>query len=214
MGGSESKGKQNVEKDTKKETQLKKSSISTSDKVKLQLKMQRDSLRATMNKYERVGSLEREKAKELLKAGDKRKALYCLKREKLQADRIAQLTSMYDNIERLLETIENKEVEIQVFETLKAGKAELGKLNKMLNIDDIEKLMAETEESIDQANQINEILSEPIGNHVFDEDELLRELVGEDDDKQSAQKLQDIRVPKSKIKILENSDGERVLEAA
>lgn len=154
----------------------KKATISSSDKIKLQLKVQRDSLRASIKKYELVGSLEHQKAKELLKAGNKRKALYCLKCEKIQESRIEKLTVMYDNIDRIIDTLQIKEVEVQVFESLKTGQKELEKLNNMLKIEEIEKLMSETAESIDEAQQINDVLAQPIDNRVVDEDELLQML--------------------------------------
>lgn len=194
MGASNSKG--DAERVNKKD--VKESSISSSDRVKLQLKIQRDGLRAAMNKYERVGRLEHEKAKEMLKLGDKRKALYCLKREKIQGERITQLVAMYENIDLLLGTIENKEVELQVFGSLKTGKEELARLNNMLKVEDIEKLMAETEESIEQAQEINAILSQPLETTVFDEEELLSELLEETGDTEM-EKLKKYTVPSSKI---------------
>lgn len=215
MGGSDSKEKKNVSEKELERHESKKSSISSSDRVKLQLKMQRDNLRAAMNKYERVGKLEREKAKELLLAGNRRKALYCLKCEKIQQDRISKLSVMYDNVEKLIGTIETKEVEMQVFDSLKSGKEELVKLNNMLKIEDIEKLMADTEESIEEAKQIDDILTQPIDNRIVDDDELLRELddqmVQEDEDISNLNKFKvpDSK-PASKVRVPEK-ENERVL---
>lgn len=170
MGSSESKSKAAPR--PKKEA---KSDITASDKARLQLKMQRDNLQAAIRKYERVAGLEHEKAKEFMLAGNKRKALYCLKREKAQQSQIATVTDMLDNVQHLIDTVEFAQIQGEVVAAMKDGKSELDQLNKMLNIDDIEKLMDETAESIEEANQINALLSQPLAG-VPDDDELLREL--------------------------------------
>ncbi|KPA77912.1 hypothetical protein ABB37_06692 [Leptomonas pyrrhocoris] len=170
-----------------------KSQITSSDKVRLQMKLQRDNLQAAVRKYERVASLEHEKAKELLLAGNKRKALYCLKREKAQEAQIATVTDMLNSVQHLIDTVEFAQVEGEVVAAMRDGKSELDNLNKMLNIDDIEKLMDETSESIEEANQINALLSQPLAG-VPDDNELLRELEGAMG-KTKAENLPDVNVP-------------------
>lgn len=194
----------------------KKASISSSDKIKLQLKVQRDSLRASIKKYELVGSLEHQKAKELLKAGNKRKALYCLKCEKIQESRIEKLTVMYDNIDKIIDTLQMKEMEVEVFESLKTGQKELEKLNNMLNIEEIEKLMAETTESVDEAQQINDVLAQPIDNRFVDEDELLQMLSDDIETPESdIVKLQNVSIPETvPNKYLPSVSDERVMVSA
>lgn len=190
----------------------KKASISSADKVKLQLKMQRDNLRAAIKKYELVGNFERQKAKDLLKAGDKRRALYCLKCGKIQESRIAKLAVMYDNIENVIETLQMKEVEIEVFQSLKTGQVELEKLNSMLRIEEIEKLMSETAESIEEARQIDEILAQPIDDKYVDEDELLQMLRGDETIEEQIVKVQSIKVPKvDASKVPSSAQDERVM---
>lgn len=217
MGGSSSKEEaRGSPQSTKKSQPQKKASISSADKVKLQLKMQKDSLRASIKKYELVGSFEHQKAKDLLQAGDKRKALYCLKCEKVQENRISKLTAMYDNIEKLLDTIQTQEVEVEVFASLKAGNVELQKLNEMLKIEEIEKIMGEAAESIEEAREIDNVLAQPIDGKYFDEDELLQMLndnMGVTENVTT--QLENAKIPK--IKVKENSpsyQNERVMMPA
>ncbi|KAG5482375.1 hypothetical protein LSCM4_05631 [Leishmania orientalis] len=170
MGFSESKSKP-----PRSGEEPERSQITPSDKARLQLKLQRDNLQAAIRKYERVVSLEHEKAREFMRTGNKRKALYCLKREKSQQSQISTVTDMLDNVQHLIDTVEFAQIQGEVVAAMRNGKCELDNLNKMLNIDDIERLMNETSESIEEANQINAVLSQPLAG-VPDDDELLREL--------------------------------------
>lgn len=158
------------------------------------MKLQRDNLQAAIRKYERVAAVEHEKAKELMRAGNKRKALYCLKREKAQEAQIATVTDMLNNVQHLIDTVEFAQIEGEVVAAMRDGKSELDNLNKMLNIDDIEKLMDETSESIEEANQINALLSQPLAG-VPDDDELLQELQAAVGEKPAEEKLPDMKVP-------------------
>lgn len=192
MGTSSSKSQKPSEGDAKRTQE--KSQISSSDKVRLQMKLQRDNLQAAIRKYERVASLEHEKAKELLRAGNKRKALYCLKREKAQEAQIATVTDMLNNVQHLIDTVEFAQIEGEVVGAMRDGKSELDNLNKMLNIDDIEKLMDETSESVEEANQINALLSRPLAG-VPDDDELLHDLESAIGKTTIEDKLPDVKVP-------------------
>ncbi|KPI87940.1 hypothetical protein ABL78_2979 [Leptomonas seymouri] len=183
------------------------SQITNSDKVRLQMKLQRDNLQAAIRKYERVANIEHEKAKQLMRAGNKRKALYCLKREKAQEAQIATVTDMLNNVQHLIDTVEFAQIEGEVVAAMRDGKSELDNLNKMLNIDDVEKLMDETSESIEEANQINALLSQPLVG-VPDDDELLRELESSVGKTKTEEKLPNIKVPQHPLPESEK----RVLE--
>ncbi|KAG5482018.1 hypothetical protein LSCM1_05732 [Leishmania martiniquensis] len=168
--------------------------ITPSDKARLQLKLQRDNLQAAIRKYERVVSLEHEKAREFMRAGNKRKALYCLKREKAQQSQISIVNDMLDNVQHLIDTVEFAQIQGEVLAAMKDGKCELDNLNKMLNVDDIERLMNETSESIEEANQINTVLSQPLAG-LPDDDELLRELDRSSGPQKVDEELTNLTVP-------------------
>ncbi|EPY28503.1 charged multivesicular body protein 6 [Strigomonas culicis] len=163
--------------------------------------MQRDNLLASIRKYERVAEEEHGKAKEFMLVGNKRKALYCLKREKIQQNQIQSVTNILDNVENLINTVEFQEIEVEVVNAMRDGKSELEKLNKMLDIDDIEKLMDETAESIDEARRIDAVLSQPIAG-ITDDDELLAELKGQMEEVTEEKEkvdLNDVNVPMHNI---------------
>lgn len=219
MGGSSSKQKGKGSGGSAKPEQEKASStITSSDKVKLQLKVQRDNLVASIRKYERTADLEHEKAKGLMKAGNKRMALYCLKRERMQQDQIKTVTGILDNVQKLIDTVEFAQIESEVVSALSSGKTELDRLNKMLNIDDIEKLMSETAESVEVAREIDHVLSQPLSSNV-DNDELLEELRAQMEPEGSPTIEDRVKVPAHdlptvKTSVSESEKPSRVLEAA
>lgn len=186
--------------------------------MKLQLKVQRDNLVASIRKHERVGDAEHEKAKEFMKAGNKRKALYCLKRERMQQDQINTVRDILDNVQRLIDSVEFAQIESEVVSALSDGKTELDRLNKMLNIEDIEKLMEETAESVEMAKQIDFVLSQPLSNDV-DNDELLEELKAQLEPEKENGRLGAVNVPTHSLPaknspVNEPESPEKVLQAA
>lgn len=196
------------------------STITSSDRVKLQLKVQRDNLVASIRKYERVADSEHDKAKEFMKEGNKRRALYCLKRERMQKEQVQTVTGILDNVQHLLDTIEFAQIETEVVSALSDGKTELQRLNKMLNIDDLEKLMDETAESIELAQQIDAVLSQPLTSGV-DNDVLLAELKVQIGLDETPEGVAHVKVPSHKLPTPETLAKEpasakpvRTLEAA
>lgn len=63
-----------------------------------------------------------------------------------------------DNLESLVHDLEFAQVEIKVIDGLKVGNTALKKLHDVLSIEDIEKVMDETQEGVEKQNEINEIL--------------------------------------------------------
>ncbi|KEG10808.1 charged multivesicular body protein 6 [Trypanosoma grayi] len=149
--------------------------ITSSDRAKLELKLQRDKLTVAMRRCESTAKEERIKAAEFLRSGNRRKALYCLRREQFQRTQLANVTDMLDNIQKLLDTVEFSQIEVEVFDALKSGKEELSRLNSMLNVDDIAELMNDTAETVEEARRINEVLARPLDG--FDDESLLEELM-------------------------------------
>lgn len=86
------------------------------------------------------------------------RALLLLRKKKFQEQILSKTDSQLDNLERLVHDLEFAQVEIKVIDGLKVGNTALKKLNDVLSIEDIEKVMDETREGVDKQNEINEIL--------------------------------------------------------
>lgn len=59
----------------------------------------------------------------------------------------------------MMHDVEFAQIELKVVEDLKVGNTALKKLNDLLSVDEIEKVIDETREGIEKVNEINEILS-------------------------------------------------------
>lgn len=168
MGGGSSKGKK-ASGGSKK--------ITRHDQAVLDLKVQRDKLKQYQKRCESVMQRETEIAKQLLAAGKKPQALIALKKKKLQATYLERSQAQLDNVSTLIDSVEFAQIEIKVFDALKAGNVALGQLHEQIGgIDAVEDLLLDTEEAIARQNEIDEALGQSMATESIDEDEILAEL--------------------------------------
>lgn len=152
----------------------KESRVTEQDKAILQLKQQRDKLKQYQKKInERIGK-DREVAKALLKDGKKEKAKLLLRKKKFQETLLEKTDGQLENIERMVNDLEFAQIESQVVQGLKTGNESLKKLHRLMSLEDVEKIMDETRESIDYQREIDELLSGALTQQ--DEDDVLAEL--------------------------------------
>lgn len=180
-------------------TEASKVVITSSDRAQLELKLQRDKLTAVIKRYETIAQEERTKASDLLRSGNRRKALYCLKRERAQKSLATGIADMLDNVQRLIDTVEFHQIEMEVFVALKNGKDELSRLNSMLNIDDIIGLMEDTAETIEESRRIDSVLAQPLDG--YEDDALLNELLlqGSAEISKDKHSLEEVVIPTHKL---------------
>ncbi|KAJ2217405.1 Vacuolar protein sorting-associated protein 20 [Coemansia sp. RSA 487] len=124
-------------------------------------------------------------ARELLRKGDKKRALLALRRRKYQEQTIAKTDEQLLNLQQLVETIEFSLVQKDVFFGLEQGNKVLTQLNREMRIEDVERLADETAEGIAYQNEISDILQANMS--AEDEDAALAEL--EELEKQEADRL-------------------------
>merc|ERR1712202_124192 len=79
---------------------------------------------------------------------------------------------MGDNLERLTHDIEFAQVQKQVLDGLKDGNAALEKANAMFSIDEIEDILADTQEASEKQQEITDLLS----GQLTQEDDVIAEL--------------------------------------
>merc|ERR1712059_65285 len=151
-----------------------KSRITEQDKAVLGLKKQRDQLKQYQKRI--TGQLEKDRdlAKRLLKEGKKDRAKLLLRKKKFQEGLLEKTDGQLDNLERLVADIEFATVQQQVLDGLKDGKEALEKANAMFSIEEIEDILADTEEAVEKQREIDQLLSGQLSQD--DEDDVLSEL--------------------------------------
>ncbi|KAJ1794137.1 Vacuolar protein sorting-associated protein 20 [Coemansia sp. RSA 1807] len=148
--------------------------ITVQDKAILDMKVQRDKLKQYQKRVQVVLDREDALARELLKKGDKRRALLALRRRKYQEQMISTTDSQLLNLQQLVETIEFSLVQKDVLFGLEQGNQVLTKLNQEMRIEDVERLADDTAEAIAYQNEISELLKTQMS--AEDEEAVLMEL--------------------------------------
>ncbi|KAL2251131.1 UNVERIFIED_CONTAM: Vacuolar protein sorting-associated protein 32 [Sesamum indicum] len=170
--------------------------LATLDKLNETLEM----LEKKEGVLQKKASAEVEKAKEYTKAKNKRAAIQCLKRKRLYEEQIGQLANfqlrIHDQpissdrfllhlscsmlvlfIYRVHIMLEGAKATTETVDALRSGAAAMKAMQKVTNIDDVDKTMDEINEQTENMKQIQEALATPIGAAAdFDEDELEAEL--------------------------------------
>ncbi|XP_026557569.1 charged multivesicular body protein 6 [Pseudonaja textilis] len=148
--------------------------VTEQDKAVLQLKQQRDKLKQYQKKI--FLQLERERivARQLLKDGKKEKAKLLLKKKRYQEQLLDKTENQISNLERMVHDIEFTQIEMKVIEGLKIGNECLNKMHQVMSIEEVERIMDETQEAVEYQRQIDEILSGSFTTE--DEDAILAEL--------------------------------------
>jgi len=206
MGFLFSKKKKNTEHFAEDDVKKKKGKVTEHDKAVLDLKVQRDKLKQYQKRMTAVVEKEKETARQLLKAGQKDKALLVLKKKKRQEQLLAQSEAQLDNVSQMIDSVEFAQMEKDVFDKLKSGNEVLTALNKEMSIEKIDALMEETEEALAVQREIEEALA----GHLTTEDDadIEEELAALDEaeEEELAAKLPD--APKTKAVVDEDEEEE------
>ncbi|XP_033500241.1 charged multivesicular body protein 6-like [Epinephelus lanceolatus] len=150
------------------------SRVTEQDKAILQLKQQRDKLKQYQKRITLQLEKERLLAKQLLKDGRKEKALLLLKKKRYQDQLLDKTENQISNLERMVQDIEFMQIEMKVIEGLKVGNDCLKSMHEIMSIEDVERILDETQESIEYQRQIDEMLAGVLTQE--DEDAVLAEL--------------------------------------
>lgn len=151
------------------------SRVTEHDKAVLELKKQRDQLQIYQKKVKAEQGKLQDLARQLVKSGQKEKALLLLKKKKHQQNLLEKTRGQIENVEMLANDIEFAQMEGNVIEGLKIGNEALKNINKLISLEDAERIMDETREGVEYQEQLSEILSGSIMSSE-DEDAILEEL--------------------------------------
>ena len=148
--------------------------ITQQDQAVLDLKLQRNKLKMYQTKLEGQMEKEREFAKQLLRDGKRDKAKLLLKKKKYTESLLEKTDGQLSNLEQLVDNIEYAQMEVRVADGLRSGNEALSILHKIMSIEDVEKLMADTQDAVEYQREIDELLGTQLTQE--DEESLLREL--------------------------------------
>ncbi|XP_068631943.1 charged multivesicular body protein 6-A [Battus philenor] len=135
------------------------SRVTEQDKAVLQLKQQRDKLKQYQKKIELNLERDRQLAKKLLAEDKRERAKLLLKKKRYQEQLLQNTDAQLEKLELLTHDLEFTQIEVQVLEGLKTGNAALKKVHEILNVEEIEKIMDETQEGIEKQREIDELIS-------------------------------------------------------
>ncbi|XP_077406763.1 charged multivesicular body protein 6 [Vanacampus margaritifer] len=152
----------------------KQSRVTEQDKAVLQLKQQRDKLRQYQKKIDLQLDKERLLAKQLLKSGRKDKALLLLKKKRYQEQLLDKTDNQISNLERMVQDLEFAQIEKKVIDGLRVGNESLKKMHEVMSIEEVERILDETQDAVEYQRQIDEMLSGSFSQE--DEDAVLAEL--------------------------------------
>ncbi|XP_076375814.1 vacuolar protein sorting 20 [Megalopta genalis] len=134
------------------------SRVTEQDKAVLQLKQTRDKIKQYRRRIEQTLENDRLLAKKLIQNGRKDRALLLLRKKKFQEQLLSKTDGQLENLERMVHDIEFAQVEMKVVDGLKVGNVALKKLQDLLSIEEIDKIMDETKEGIEKQKEIDDIL--------------------------------------------------------
>ena len=139
------------------------------------MKNQRDKLHQYQKRITVITDRETAVAKECLVRGDKSKALLALRRKKFQESLLAKTDAQLETLEQLTSNVEFALVQKDVVFGLQQGTTVLKQIHaEMGGIENVEKLMGESEDARAYQQEISDMLKGQISNQ--DEDEVEDEL--------------------------------------
>ncbi|XP_075937722.1 charged multivesicular body protein 6 [Anarhichas minor] len=150
------------------------SRVTEQDKAVLQLKQQRDKLRQYQKRINLQLEKERLLAKQLLRNGKKDKALLLLKKKRYQDQLLDKTENQIGNLERMVQDLEFAQIETKVIQGLKVGNECLKKMHEVMSVEEVERIMDETQDAIEYQRQIDDMLAGSFTQE--DEDAVLAEL--------------------------------------
>lgn len=115
-------------------------------------------------------------AKEKLAKGDKKGALFAMKRKKLYEAEVDKIQNVKMTLETQVINLESAAQNAQTFQAMSAGANTMKKIRTDVGIEQVDDIMDEIKEEMEMATEINQAIAAPVDPLLADEDELLAEL--------------------------------------
>jgi len=115
-------------------------------------------------------------AKEKMAKGDKKGALFAMKRKKLYEAEIDKIQNVKMTLETQVMNLESAAQNADTFKAMEAGTKTMQKIRTEIGVEKADDLMDQIKEEMELAQEINNAIAQPIDPLLADEDELLEEL--------------------------------------
>lgn len=115
-------------------------------------------------------------AKAKMAKGDKKGALYAMKRKKLYEQEQSKIQNVRFTLETQVINLESAQQNAQTYSALKQGNTAMQGIRKEVGIEQVDDVMDEIKEEMEMAQEINDAIAQPVDPLMADEDELLAEL--------------------------------------
>ncbi|KAK1330744.1 hypothetical protein QTO34_008682 [Cnephaeus nilssonii] len=131
----------------------------TQTRPRQQLKQQRDKLRQYQRRVTQQLEREREVARQLLREGRKERAKLLLRKKRYREQLLDKTENQIASLETMVQSIEFTQIEMKVIEGLKFGNECLNKMHQVMSIEEVERVLDETQEAVEYQRQIDELLA-------------------------------------------------------
>jgi charged multivesicular body protein 4 len=115
-------------------------------------------------------------AKEKMAKGDKKGALFAMKRKKLYESEVDKIQNVKMTLETQVINLESAAQNAETFKAMEAGSKTMKKIRTDVGIEKVDDIMDDIKAEMEMANEINEAIAQPVDPLLTDEDELLEEL--------------------------------------
>lgn len=156
------------------------------DRAILNLKREKIRLQKYQSQQESIAERELQTAKELVRKGDKKKALIVMRQKKQREVIIEKTANMISNYETQINDIETAHQAIEMAKNLEQTNALLKQMTELMPVEEVERIMDENAEQQDKLNEIESVLYQNMNKEdmeAADEEyeALLQQIVGEDE---------------------------------
>ena len=151
----------------------------------------------------------KEDAKKALKEKNKQKALFHLKKSKMNEKQINSLYGQRETIETQILALEQNITNTNIITAMKNGQSTISSLTDQCKPEDVEDLMDKISDELQKTDEISTAMAIPVG-QVYDDDDLLAEL--EDDDEKILEKFEKMIIPTKPINTTTNDTIENELK--
>jgi len=117
-----------------------------------------------------------DEAKKKMAKGDKKGALFAMKRKKMYENEIDKIQNVKMTLETQVMNLESAAQNAATFNAMAQGNKTMKKIRQDVGVEKVDDIMDEIKEEMELANEVNEAIAQPVDPLMADEDELLEEL--------------------------------------